>query len=703
MPRKIEFTYKNSFRKKFIDSKEGVADPFLIKVNGFYYLFYTAKEGIKAFKSFDLLHFTKVNGDGNVHNKNLNIRSAFAPEVFYFNGYFYLVASPSGNGHYIFRSDSIEGPFNLITSNFHEMIDGSFFVDSDDKIYFSRAAETGIILKELDNNEIIKDNYPNFIDEKIIKEAKIGRWNEGPHIFKRYGKYYLTYTGTHFLSNAYRVEYVSGNNLNKLTYKDVLLLSTRDDYYGLGHSMNILGPNLDSYFVVYHDMNKNGIRTFNIARELFDGDLIKINNPYKDDNFNIERPDFETFLNDKNYLSNFKTSSTFSLEFNIKGSEARCIFGYENEEHYFELYLSKNLLILDEILKNEVKRHVIHTFNYGVLSEVLHTLRVQYDKGKIAIYFDNSELVFNYKIKINNGRFGVKNNELNDAYLAYSKYAFGSSDLNETYVDSSFIYKKSEYQFFIKNSEKYYLTFSLKKGKTFARFIFNNKEYEFRKELKNEENIILDELDLKRGFYELRFLSNIKGIKEIEIMPSRHKEKNEISLNSSLKEIDKFNVYHRFEIKDNYIYFENDRNIILSKDTFKDFTFKANVKVTGNPVEDTDFVGLGALIKNYAKDNQFENAYSLNGILFVLNIKNIFIIEAKFNHSRILYKKENKFKDKEISLKISKNPADLRFFIDNEEIFKLKNTNKYIEGEVGILNNHASGLFTNIEILEDNI
>ena len=697
MSRKVDFTYENSFSIDFINSKEGVADPFLIKVNGFYYLFYTSSSGLKAYKSYDLLHFIEVNHDGFVHDKTIHIEHAYAPEVFYFNGNFYLVTSPSGNGHYLFKSDSIEGPFKLISNNFHEMIDGSFFIDSDEKIYFSRAAETGIILKEVEKNFINKDKMIDFLSEDVIKEAKIGRWNEGPYLIKRYGTYFLTYTGTHFLSNAYRVEYVSGKSLKKLKYKDVLLLSTTKSYYGLGHSMNILGPNLDSYYIVYHNMMDDRNRYFNISRILFNDDEMMINHPAIKDNFNIERPYFEEFINEENYLSDFNIDDKFSIEFNLKGKEAFAIISKVNDNHYFTLKIQKTLLILDEILNNSTKTLYKHEFSYEVNLDVLHTIRVQYDNQKMALYFDNSELFFDKKIKIIKGKFGFKNNELKPSYLAYSKYAFGSSDEEEIYASSSYIYNKNRYEFFIDESQKYYLTLSTK-NKYRAEFTFNNKKYVLNN--KNFGRLIVDEIELKKGYYTLEFVDNPIGIDKIEILPSTYKKNNRLFLDYKLEEIDEFDIYHNYEIKNRCIYFENDRNIILSKSCFKDFKVTAELKVTGNPIEDKDFIGITTLVNNYAKDNQVENAYSMNGVIFAFNNKNIFIIDAAFNHSKILFKCKNIYKNDVINVRITKNHNLLSFYINNTKIFTHDTKGKYIEGKIGIYNNHASGLFKDIEILE---
>lgn len=115
--------------------KEGAADPFIYKHNGFYYLLCTKERGLVLQKSFDLIHWEYVHEDGIVA-KDEYLKYAFAPELFYDNGYFYIVSSPSGNGHRIYRSTSLEGPYEPWHENIQELIDGSFFKDSDGKNIF---------------------------------------------------------------------------------------------------------------------------------------------------------------------------------------------------------------------------------------------------------------------------------------------------------------------------------------------------------------------------------------------------------------------------------------------------------------------------------------------------------------------------------------------------------------------------------------
>ena len=43
--------------------------------------------------------------------------------------------------------------------------------------------------------------------ETFYLDCLVGNWTEGPYMLQRNGNYYFTYTGTHFLSASYRVNY----------------------------------------------------------------------------------------------------------------------------------------------------------------------------------------------------------------------------------------------------------------------------------------------------------------------------------------------------------------------------------------------------------------------------------------------------------------------------------------------------------------
>ena len=43
--------------------------------------------------------------------------------------------------------------------------------------------------------------------EMTYLKCKVGNWTEGAYMLQKNGNYYFTYTGTHYLSASYRVNY----------------------------------------------------------------------------------------------------------------------------------------------------------------------------------------------------------------------------------------------------------------------------------------------------------------------------------------------------------------------------------------------------------------------------------------------------------------------------------------------------------------
>lgn len=697
--------YKNIFNDKRIEKRSEEPDPFIYKYNGYYYLFSTSEKNIVVSKSFDLINWEYLKeSEIRVDLNNDQLKYPFAPEVIYYDGYFYIVFSPSGNGHYIFRSESIEGPYIQVSSNFYEMIDGSFFIDSDEKTYFFRAGETGIVLNEFKNN-LNSLNYkePLFSSSNIIEEAKIGRWNEGPFMLKRYGYYYLTYTGTHFLSDAYRVEYVSGTKIDKLKYNNVILLNTSKEFYGLGHSMTFLGPNLDSYFICYHNMLDNK-RYLNISRLEFNKENLRVNNPYIEDNFMFERPIYEEFvINAINFLPPLTTLKEGTIEYNFKGENSKLVFNYIDDKNYyfFKFFESKMCLVkldsgFEEILYIKEFKEKYNFNNY-------HSVRLQIKDNKGIIYFDNIELNDRLTLRLTRDKIGYFDNELNNAYIAYSCYSYGNSDAEIIHIEEAFtsnylrVKEKYMYKFFLKETGLYNIYIDTDRDGEITYFI-NGHKYKSNKLLKGKNTLkLMGSFNGKHGIINVRF-STITKISKIII--KKNESLKSISFNDSLinSKLENFNIYHNYQNVNEGLFFENDRNTIITKEKYKDFVVSVDIKIVNNAIEDIDFGALNVLVNNYAKVNQFENSLSFVGFSFAMNAKNIIIYMMNFNHSIVLFKKKHAYKNEFITLKIIKDKEHIIFYNNNEVIYEYYSNNELIDGFIALYQNHTSCLFKNLTV-----
>lgn len=443
-------TYKNDFSNEFIPGyweNYGTGDPFVFRYDGMYYLYVSSPNyaySVMGWKSSDLIHWQQC--DNGINEKGIVAQddcvwTAFAPEVCYFNGNFYMCESRRGTGHYILVSSSPEGPFTPITDNIAQDIDGSFYIDDNEKIYFLRASRSGIRINEMDETDNMK-----IIDAKQLEDTQIGGWTEGPHMFKKDGIYYLTYTGTSVTSAAYRVAYSyhveeKANDFfdpRGYTYGNLLLLNTEDEFNGLGHSCSVEGPNLDSMYIVYHNLvSLNGpYRHYNLSRLMFNGTEMTVNHPKLNNNLIPQSPDFysrddSNFESEGNFLlSNKASESRFSVEFNMKGN-GKAIFSYIDCNNYtYVTMTSDNYLKIVNVnfgienVLNSIKMN--KSYNYLVN----HTYRISHDNGHIKVSFDGMEKLNFNTITLTGGKVGYENSIIHSS-TTFSNEAFDSSMRHE--------------------------------------------------------------------------------------------------------------------------------------------------------------------------------------------------------------------------------------------------------------------------------
>ena len=259
------------------DGRE-IGDPFLMRFDGKFYLYCSShgNAGIKCWISEDLEQFEYY---GYVC-EDRRVSGAYAPEVAYNAGKFWMVTSPVGSGHYLLRADGPLGPFEIVSDNLGISIDGSLFVDDDGRSWFYRASHQGIRAHAMPD--------PGTIDVRStpIPASFLGHWTEGPQVIKREGRYFLTDTGNHVLSRGYRVDYCVSHDGPVEGYHclrdKTLLLETRDEFHALGHSSSCMGPDMDTYYIIYHknildERNRPLHRSMNIDRFFFNGDRMYTN------------------------------------------------------------------------------------------------------------------------------------------------------------------------------------------------------------------------------------------------------------------------------------------------------------------------------------------------------------------------------------------------------------------------------------------
>ncbi len=248
-----------------INTSDDIPDPFVLRHNGKYYLYFTNPD-ICCWSSDNLVEWRREGPT--IAEDVFPAQVPFAPEVVYWNGLFYMYTSPHGLGHYVLKSENATGPFHAVTGNVGHNIDGSVFIDDDGKWYFYWANDSGILGCEMKS--------PVEFGEPVHTGAFMEGWTEGPLVVKENGKYYMTFTGNHYLSKGYRINAAISDH--PLTgYVDCVhnpvVIHTEGPFFGLGHSSTVYGPDMFTRYIVYHNLNPDKTRNLNIDAIILDEDV----------------------------------------------------------------------------------------------------------------------------------------------------------------------------------------------------------------------------------------------------------------------------------------------------------------------------------------------------------------------------------------------------------------------------------------------
>ncbi len=431
----------------------GFGDPFVMRYNGKYYLYVSTKDeeiGIKVWTSDNLIDW-EYEG---ICAADERTKSAYAPEVVYYNGNFYMYTSPAGNGHYVLKASDPLGPFEIITENLGNSIDGHVFIDDDGKWYFYHAWEGAIKVKEL-------SSPTDLLTEEISIGIDVARgWTEGPMVIKQNGIYYLTYCGNHVWSKGYRIEgAVSTTTPMEFTdiSDNIIMLNTSDEVYGIGHSSTVLGPNMDTYYIVYHSFKNAGSRETNIDVLYLNGTDFSVAGPTTSEQQAPEMPhlytDSKDFSEEFTYASaelvnevmTLKEKGTiisnevfsaqnFTAEVNFLNIEnkAGILLSYTNENTYSIAYVDANESTLvitsynDGKKTADIKFELPTSFGESIDFTKLQALKVTKEKNVYNFYL-NGLLVGNYKMKLLNGKFGVIS-ESGSASVGYMAISLNSNN-----------------------------------------------------------------------------------------------------------------------------------------------------------------------------------------------------------------------------------------------------------------------------------
>ena len=431
-------TYQNPVIVK--DAHERVmdaADPFAMRFNGKYYLYTTGAEEIRVYESNDLVNWSYKG----FCTRNSEGRIAFAPEVFYWRGAFYMVTSPSGNGHYIMKSDSPLGPFDRITDNFGFSIDGSLFAGDDGTLYMlNLSGNNSISVTEIDENTM----KPKGVNKTT--GVTLYRWTEGPGVFRRGDWSYLTFTGNHYLSTGYRVAWASRKGELRGKYMQAedhtLLIKSEfmNPFTGLGHSANFYGPDLDSIYTSYHchALEQTGgglVRWYNVDRLLTNGGKLYSTGPSMQDMPIPVMPDFYGYAdgdtghfekNEKGYFVKTNESGRFTQECNfiLNGGLMAWRAGNVNG-------LEALIECDGETIRFTVGGETVKSAKVPMLGQTgrIHTLRVECTEDVLYAYVDTMRLLTIEKPAVSADVVGaVERENVSYSFIAHTDKALGDGD-----------------------------------------------------------------------------------------------------------------------------------------------------------------------------------------------------------------------------------------------------------------------------------
>ena len=399
-----------------------LGDPFVMRYNGHYYLYVTSPgKGVHCWSSDNLASWSYVG----MCTEEQTADGAWAPEVHYYNGKFYMYASPKGQGHYVYASDSPTGPFKVVTDNIGMNIDGSVFIDNNGRWYFYAAG--GSFIKAYTMTSPTEMIFMSDLDITTVN----GLWTEGPMVIYHDGYYYMTVTGNHYQSLAYRINYLY-SKISPTSFKtsrnQPVLINTSDEGHHLGHSSTVKGPDLDSYYIAYHSMKSNGYsRDVNIDRIVFNGSTMEVMGPTFDEQQVPDMPDLYSYFSsddspegwtvngsattDANVgltlsaggsiISDKRFSGNYTAEYNVadipEGGMAGAIFSYTDDKNFGSMVFdpASQKVIITITVGGEVtisEYNMIQSFKEDVKFDCIQSIQIEKNESTYTFYMNDREL-----------------------------------------------------------------------------------------------------------------------------------------------------------------------------------------------------------------------------------------------------------------------------------------------------------------------
>ncbi len=289
-----------------------MGDPFVLLHDGTYYLYGTTRH-FGCWRSDNLVDWTYAGPAYQTDQNPWATGSFWAPEVHFYHGKFYMIYSakgpdvrpaPAQNPDKEFMwlclavSDQPQGPFeDLYTPWFTDdesNIDGHLFVDNDGTpyVYFARVGATGNPFATPPTGYMYGKVYGARLSGDLSRlqgepvlclqadhsweqaNSMFSRCNEGPFVFRKGDRYYMTYSFYHYAKPEYGIGYATAPTplgpWSKPADNPLVIQHPEIGVSGPGHNCITRSPDSTEYFMVYHAHanpdKPSGNRTVNIDR-----------------------------------------------------------------------------------------------------------------------------------------------------------------------------------------------------------------------------------------------------------------------------------------------------------------------------------------------------------------------------------------------------------------------------------------------------
>ena len=486
LPEREDYEYYNNYIELYDGDGDvyDIGDPYVFRYDGKYYL-YTSLNGdkqdsgkIPCWVSENLVDWEWAGWAYDPHSTSLTSPScrAFAPEVIYYKGWFYMCESRRGQGHFFFRSANPNGPFEQISDNLGMGIDGSFHLTPDGDLYFLSAdtSSSGICWYAIDFAEDGEGNVEVQVDSlttEHVEDAYLDGWTEGPGVFFRNGYEYMTYAGNHVDVSTYRIgysyaeggiNYEGTQNLSSRWDNTTLVSSGIDNpavpgyasktgdtavsnYRGLGHSSNVTGPDLDSIYTAYHNAgrynhknvndNTGGTRKYNVTQYFTNDGYLLTNGLGNYEKTKPELPDYsadaDALFSEGGYLlSTEQTEAVFTAELSFRLTDGRgvAVAGYGSSGSFAEI--SVNGESITYTLVSGGNRRTVATGAAAVSTnaEAVHTVKIVNGAERTEIWYDGVRAIVSEET-VGAGRVGYGANA-RPSSTEFTNDAFGTSDFD---------------------------------------------------------------------------------------------------------------------------------------------------------------------------------------------------------------------------------------------------------------------------------